>query len=216
MNALKSMYRKCVDIEELERIGSQRLLQSYGVWPMVDGDDKWRVEDFDLTSLMIHVSKVRGLNVFVTNYVSLDNRNVSRRLVKFDQADLGLGENSREYYMDSAKYGRKLEAYRRLLIGEVRLIHEYANLTINSTKIESDVNEILEFETKIAKIMEDEDSRRDCAKMYNLRRLSDMKKLTPMIDWFRYFKTIAPNSVRKYFATNPNILIVETDYMRRY
>ncbi|KAK6054550.1 hypothetical protein COOONC_07946 [Cooperia oncophora] len=90
MNALKSMYHKCMDEKdldekELNRTGSKRLLQtisSYGVWPMVDGDDKWRVENFDLTSLMIHVSEVRGLDVFIATDVSLDDKNVSRRLIE--------------------------------------------------------------------------------------------------------------------------------------
>ncbi|KAK5975974.1 hypothetical protein GCK32_018626 [Trichostrongylus colubriformis] len=85
MNALKYMYHKCMDKEQLNKIGSTRLLQtirSYGVWPMVDGNDKFRVENFDLTSLLIHVSEVRGLDVFVANYVSLDNKNVSRRVVE--------------------------------------------------------------------------------------------------------------------------------------
>ncbi|EYC31957.1 hypothetical protein Y032_0003g1329 [Ancylostoma ceylanicum] len=85
MNALKAMYSRCMDKNELNRVGARRLLESirgYGVWPMLDGDDKWRVEDFDLTSLLIHVSEVRGVDVFVSNYVSLDNRNVSRRLIE--------------------------------------------------------------------------------------------------------------------------------------
>ncbi|PIO72527.1 peptidase family M13, partial [Teladorsagia circumcincta] len=218
MNTLKSMYRKCMDKEELNRIGSKRMLQtirSYGAWPMVDGDDKWRVEDFDLTSLMIHVSEVRGLDVFIANYVSLDNKNVSRRLIEFDQADLGLGEYTRDYYLDRTKHGKKIEAYRQLLIGKVKLIYEYANLPKNDEKITKDVDEIIEFETKIAKIMVAEEDRRDYSKMYNIRRLSEMQKLTPMIDWSKYFHSTAPYSVHKYFATDPEILIVEIDYMRR-
>ncbi|KAK6052711.1 hypothetical protein COOONC_09784 [Cooperia oncophora] len=61
---------------------SRRLIKSYGVWPMVDGDDKWRVENFDLTSLMIYVSEKRGLDVFIATDVSLDDKNVSRRLIQ--------------------------------------------------------------------------------------------------------------------------------------
>ncbi|KAK6039430.1 hypothetical protein COOONC_23065, partial [Cooperia oncophora] len=56
--------------------------QSYGVWPMVDGDDKWRVENFNLTSLMIHVSKVRGLQVFILYRILEDKKNTSRRIIE--------------------------------------------------------------------------------------------------------------------------------------
>ncbi|KIH61269.1 hypothetical protein ANCDUO_08465 [Ancylostoma duodenale] len=85
MNALKVMYRKCMDKDELNRIGARHLLKSikgYGVWPMLDGDDKWRLEDFDLTSLLIHIYEVRGVNVFIVNVVYHDDRNVSRWLIK--------------------------------------------------------------------------------------------------------------------------------------
>ncbi|KIH66937.1 hypothetical protein ANCDUO_02736 [Ancylostoma duodenale] len=85
MNALKAMYSRCMDKDELNRIGARRLLESikgYGVWPILDGDDKWRSEDFDLTSLLIHASEIRDVSVFITNRVSLDNRNVSRRLIE--------------------------------------------------------------------------------------------------------------------------------------
>ncbi|KIH68187.1 hypothetical protein ANCDUO_01482 [Ancylostoma duodenale] len=124
MNALKAMYRRCMDKDELNRVGARRMLETirgYGVWPMLDGDDRWRVEDFDLTSLLIHVSEVRGVDVFVSNYVSLDSRNVSRRLIEFDQGDLGLGDSTRDYYLDRKKHGKKIAAYRQFLIDKVSL-----------------------------------------------------------------------------------------------
>ncbi|PIO67338.1 hypothetical protein TELCIR_10916 [Teladorsagia circumcincta] len=150
---------------------------------MVDGDDKWRASDFDLTSLMVHISEKRDIDVFIGIYVSLDDKNVSRRLVKFDQADLGLGANTRDYYLNRANHGRKIEAYRQLLISRVKLIYEYANIPKNDEKIISDANEIIELEVKIAKIMVAEEDRRDYFKRYNLRRLSDMQKLMPMVIW---------------------------------
>ncbi|KHJ99553.1 hypothetical protein OESDEN_00456 [Oesophagostomum dentatum] len=90
MNALKAMYKKCMDKDELNRIGATRLIQSirsFGVWPILEGDEKWRVNDFDLTSLLVHVSQVRGVDVFISYYVTLDSKNVSRRLIEVCQAD---------------------------------------------------------------------------------------------------------------------------------
>ncbi|PIO72526.1 peptidase family M13 [Teladorsagia circumcincta] len=216
MNALKSMYHKCMDKKELNRIGSTHLLRtirSYGVWPMVDGDSKWRVKDFDLTSLMIRVSD--RLKVFIAYTITLDYKNVSRFLVQFDQADLGLGRNTRDYYLDRAKHGKKIEAYRQLLIGRVKLINNYAHLPNDDEKITSDVNEIIELETKIAKIMVAEEDRRDLLKRYHLQRLSYMQNLTPMIDWSRYLLSIVPHSVHNYIAADPQVLIMDFDYMGR-
>uniref|UniRef100_A0A158R2U6 Neprilysin-1 (inferred by orthology to a C. elegans protein) n=1 Tax=Nippostrongylus brasiliensis TaxID=27835 RepID=A0A158R2U6_NIPBR len=234
MMALKKMYRKCMDKDELNRIGARRLidnirvnqrcfergkvfivLQSYGVWPMLEGDSKWQSKDFDLTSLLIHVTEVRDLDVFVATYITLDNKNVTRRLIEFDQAELGLGDSTRDYYLDRAKHGKKIEAYKQFLINKMRLIHEDANIPFNEEKTTSDVDEIIELETKLAKIIVPEEDRRDYTKMYNLRHLNDMKQLMPMVDWLKYFRAVAPFKAHEFLASNPEILIVEIDYMRR-
>ncbi|VDO25247.1 unnamed protein product [Haemonchus placei] len=218
VNALKLMYQKCMDKKELTKIGSKRLLQTirrYGVWPMIDGDDKFQADYFDLTSLMIHVTGFREVDVFVAQKVTLDNKNVSRRLFQFDQADLGLGESTRDYYLDRVKHGKKIEAYRQLLIDKVRLINEYDNRTSNDAKIVKDVDEIIDFETEIAKIMVAEEDRRNSSEMYNLRRLSDFQKLMPVVNWTRYFHSVAPSSVLKYFEADPDVLIKQIDYIGR-
>ncbi|KAL6734622.1 hypothetical protein Aduo_005144 [Ancylostoma duodenale] len=218
MNALKAMYRRCMDKDELNRVGARRMLETirgYGVWPMLDGDDRWRVEDFDLTSLLIHVSEVRGVDVFVSNYVSLDSRNVSRRLIEFDQGDLGLGDSTRDYYLDRKKHGKKIAAYRQFLIDKMTQFLQDGDLPRNETKIASDVDEIIDLETKLAKIIVADENRRNFSDMYNLRRLSDMQKLMPLVDWSRYFHSVAPYVVHDYLASNPEILIVEIEYMRR-
>ncbi|KAK6052541.1 hypothetical protein COOONC_09954 [Cooperia oncophora] len=77
--------------------------------------------------------------------------------VQFDQADLGL---DRDYYLDRAKYGKKIEAYKQFLINQVKLIREYANRPSSDRKIKQDVDEIIKFETKIAKIMVAEEDRK--------------------------------------------------------
>ncbi|KIH67026.1 hypothetical protein ANCDUO_02642 [Ancylostoma duodenale] len=93
-----------MDKEELNRVGARDLLESirgFGIWPMLDGDDKWRVEDFDLTSLLIQVSKFRNVHVFVKYSVSLDSRNVSRYLIEGGwrvQRKLILGELTWRYF----------------------------------------------------------------------------------------------------------------------
>ncbi|KIH60317.1 hypothetical protein ANCDUO_09439 [Ancylostoma duodenale] len=87
VNNLKTIYKRCMDKDE--RVAAKHLLdniRSYGVWPMLDGDDKWRIEDFDLTSLLAHVSEVRSLNVFITIQVYFDLKNVSRYIILVSKA----------------------------------------------------------------------------------------------------------------------------------
>uniref|UniRef100_A0A158P6V6 Neprilysin n=1 Tax=Angiostrongylus cantonensis TaxID=6313 RepID=A0A158P6V6_ANGCA len=223
--------------------------KSYGEWPMLEGN-KWRVDQFDLTTLFINIAAVRGVDIFITNYVTLDNKNVSRRLIEFDQGELGLGASTRDYYLDRKKHGKKITAYREYLISKVsaqifyvnegfslkevrmeihdhnvKLLHEDAGLPINERKIASDVDEIIQLETELAKILVAEENRRNYTKMYNLRHLSDMQTLMPLVripitrktqvDWARYFHSVAPFSLNKYLASDPQVLITEIDFLKR-
>ncbi|CAJ0606430.1 unnamed protein product [Cylicocyclus nassatus] len=218
MNALKAIYKKCMDKNELNRIGAKRLIEDvrrFGVWPMLEGDEKWRVENFDLTSLLIHVSKTRNVHAFIKYYITLDTKNVSRRLIEFDQGDLILGRSSRDYYLDKEKHGKKIEALRSSLISKLELFQGDANLPIDRAKIENDVDELIDFETKMAQILVADEDRRNYSELYNLRHLSDLQELMPLVDWSRFFLAIAPPASYQYLSSDPKVLIVEIDYLRR-
>ncbi|EYB87303.1 hypothetical protein Y032_0265g650 [Ancylostoma ceylanicum] len=135
--------------------------------------------------------------------------------VQFDQGDLGLGEFTRDYYLDRERHGEKIAAYRKFLIDKVTQFLHDADLPTNSTKIASDVDEIIDLETKWAEIIVPEENRRDYSRMYNLRRLNDMQEVMPLVDWTRYFNSVAPYVVHDYFASNPEIVIREVDYMKK-
>ncbi|EPB73751.1 peptidase family M13 [Ancylostoma ceylanicum] len=216
MNALKMIYKRCMD--KGERVTARRLLEiirEYGVWPMVEGDDKWRVGDFDLTSLLAHVSEVRGLRTFISVGIHYDIKNSSRYVIAFDQGQLGLGQSTREIYLDKKKYGLMISTYKQFLINQMTRFLKDINLPKNDTKIADDVDEIIELEMKLAKVIVPDEDRRNYTKMYKLRRLSDMQRLMPLANWTRYFHSIAPRVVHDYFNGNPDIYIVETEFMRR-
>ncbi|KAK6736218.1 hypothetical protein RB195_019099 [Necator americanus] len=163
MNALKAMYTKCMNKEELNAIGSTQLIES----------------------------------------------------IKIDQGDLGLGDSTRDYYLDKEKHGKKISAYRQLLINTMAFFLEESNLPKNETKIEQDVDKIIDLETKLAKILVPDEDRTNYSELCNLRRLNDLQKLMPLVNWTRYFHSVAPYVVHDYLGSNPEILIMEINFMRR-
>ncbi|CAJ0589888.1 unnamed protein product [Cylicocyclus nassatus] len=218
MNALKAIYKKCMDKEELNRIGASRLIEdirNFGFWPLLEGEEEWRNENFDLTSLLMHVSKKRNVNAFLKYSITPDDKNVSRCLIKFDQGNLILGESSRDYYLDKKKHGKKIEALKNLLISQIELCQADAYLPTNRSKTVKDIDELIDLETKLARIIVAEEDRRNHTKLYNLRHLSDMQRLMPLVDWAQFFLAIAPTASHQYLNSDPEILIVEIDYLRR-
>ncbi|CAJ0599855.1 unnamed protein product [Cylicocyclus nassatus] len=187
ITALKAVYKKCMDTDKLNRRGAKRLIAEVKrrfAWPIIDGDKKWREKDYDLTSLLIH----------------------------FDQAGLRMGHS--EYYLDMKTYGKKVEALKRYLIRQVKLFQRDGGRPTYKKKIEKGVNEMIDLEIKLAKILVPEEDRRNWTRMYNLRHLSDMQKLMPLVNWTRYLLAVAPSYSHNYLKSNPEIIIREVDYMR--
>uniref|UniRef100_A0A0R3PD92 Peptidase_M13 domain-containing protein n=1 Tax=Angiostrongylus costaricensis TaxID=334426 RepID=A0A0R3PD92_ANGCS len=132
----------------------------------------------------------------------------------FSQGRLGLGPH-RDYYLDREKYRVKIAAYKELLIRLVKLIHDDANVSIKEEQIAYDVEAIIDFESKLAKIVVATEDLSNFTEMYNLRRLSDMQTLMPLVNWTSYFYSVTPPSIHNYLAADPQILIAEIDYMGR-
>lgn len=54
--------------------------QYLGAWPIVYGE-KWSEEKFDFTEMMIRIAQTRSSSIFMSIYVSIDEKNVSKRLI---------------------------------------------------------------------------------------------------------------------------------------
>lgn len=180
---VKQIYRSCMDTEKHNVVGAKDLLdkiKTFGYWPMVH-NEQWREAAFDLTKLLSNTIQTRDVSVFFDYGPAEDSRNVSRRLLSFDQGSLGLGYSTRDYYLDEKKYEKQMKAYRKYTIGKVRFYTQDAGLNVNESKIEADVDEIIAFEKKWAGILVAEENRRNYTKLYNVRNFEDLKEYMPIV-----------------------------------
>lgn len=203
-----------MDTKSLDPLKSTHLLkdiESFGYWPIIQ-PEKWIKKEFDLAELLINIVQSRALDVFVDVYVSQDQKNVSRRLLHFDQSGLGLGSTARNYYLNDTKYAKQLSAYEKLINDRIRLLAEDAGSTRTKEEIAEDVKEIIIFEKQLAKIMVSEDDRRNFSRLYNKYRLSEVNALIPIIDWYRYFRALMPFDMHEYINSDPEIILNEPEY----
>uniref|UniRef100_A0A0K0DLZ4 Peptidase_M13_N domain-containing protein n=1 Tax=Angiostrongylus cantonensis TaxID=6313 RepID=A0A0K0DLZ4_ANGCA len=145
----------------------------------------------------------------------------------------------RDYYLNIEEYGRMTELYKQYLIQMVELLYKDAGGSSSSQRqIEYEIEEIMDFESKLAKIMVDDEDQMSHTEMYNLRRLSEMQALMPLVgisfitcvqfmktlhfekgiakvNWTNFFYSITPPTVHGYIAADPEIMIEEIDYMKR-
>jgi predicted metalloendopeptidase len=75
-----------------------------------------------LLQIIAYVAISSAVDIFVDVYVSLDQRNVSRRLLHFDQGGLGLGASARDYYLNTTRYAKQMAAYHKFQVAKISLI----------------------------------------------------------------------------------------------
>ncbi|CEF59415.1 Phosphate-regulating neutral endopeptidase [Strongyloides ratti] len=214
---LKEIYKKCMDTKSLAATSIKELiksLESYGFWPIIHGN-KWKSNNFDLTDLLINLIQSRSIDVFLELYVSQDSKNVTRRMLHIDQGSLGLGSNSRDYYLNKEKYAKQISAYRKYLIAKISLLAQDSGSKRTIDEITKDVDEMIDFETEFAKILVPDHSRRNYTELYNIIKIDELDKLMPLIDWNRYFRAITPYDLHDYFNSNPDIIVTELKFFDR-
>ncbi|CAJ0602381.1 unnamed protein product [Cylicocyclus nassatus] len=211
VNALKTFYKKCMDEDELNRVGAKRLIEdvkSFGVWPALQGDDNWKEENYNLTSLLIHVYLRRKTSVFVSFDKSRDNTKI-RHLLQFDRDPVLLGGIYYKY-LDEEKNGTRIGALKQFLTSQIEQIQKDGGMPINVSKIEKDVDEIIDLEMRMAEIMDADINDTETLRDFHL---SDMQKFMPSVNWQQFFRAVAP-SASHYFASDPEIFINDVDYIK--
>ncbi|KAK7497991.1 hypothetical protein BaRGS_00010862 [Batillaria attramentaria] len=162
------MYTACLDLDKLEERGDQPLrkfLSDLGGWPMVNNSG-WDEANFDLTQMLAKLSLFNNDPLV-------------------DQPSFGLP--GRRYYL-VPRNDSNLAAYETLM----RNVATELGAT-DMTKLEQDIQDVVDFEIQLANISVPDEDRRDSEKLYNkytLEELSTSDNFTGMVDWERLLKTL--------------------------
>ena len=163
----KIFYKSCMDQNKLDDLGVgpvKKLISQIGGWPVVDGD-KWNGDNFNVWEQSIKVyHKGFSSNLIAKLFVDTDAKNNSYRVLTFDQADLGL---SKEYW-DKGMEEPEVKAYFKYMIDTAVLFGA------NEEIARSELEEVMNFESKLAKISAPKEERRNDTKLYNPTTLGEM------------------------------------------
>ncbi|KAF7273625.1 hypothetical protein GWI33_013669 [Rhynchophorus ferrugineus] len=177
----KYFYESCMREDVIFNRGSEplhKILKELGGWPVLH--DQWIGDEFDLFKLL---ARMRLLNndVIVSQWIGPDIRHADQYIIHIDQTGLGLP--TREYFLD-AKNVKYVTAYKILIISTAKLL---GSLLVD---VESDVDDIVFFETKLAECMASTEERRNISDIYLRTDLSSLTLYFPQYDWETYFNII--------------------------
>lgn len=197
----KNLYKSCMNYDLLEKRGISPLLdllQTFGGWPALD--TKWKQENFNWLNL---TAKLRLYNndIFLIQWVGPDIKNSDENIIQFDQTSLGLP--TRDYFLQPAN-AQYLEAYREYMI---TIIHLLGSTLDNAKKT---ANEIIEFETELARITSSPEERANVSLLYKKMTIETLYQEVPEIDWLFYVQTVLEKPVTK----DQNVVMFAIDYMK--
>ncbi len=126
----------------------------------------------------------------------------SKKMAAYIEAG-GLGLPERDYYLNNDEKSKETrEKYREHLANLFKLSgEEDASATANAAVV-------LKLETQLAKTMLSKEDRRNPTLQYNPKSIAEMSKLTPSVDWNKYFSELK--------VKEDTIVVTEPAFMREY
>lgn len=181
----KNLYRSCMNTTAIELRQQQplmELLSEIGGWPVLDRH--WTPSGFVLEEQM---ARLRLLNIraLVNHWVGADDKNSSIHVIVLDQPTLGMP--SRDYFL-KPDARRTLTVYRELATNVAKALG-----ATDDEDTQRQINDMVDFEVKLATMMMPEDNRRDTEAIYNKLKVSELYRHTKHFDWLRYLRFVYGN-----------------------
>lgn len=198
----KNLFRSCMNYDLIEKRGLEplkELLKSLGGWPLLEKN--WDEKSFDWLKLVANLRRYNN-DILIVEHVSPDIQNSNMNIIQFDQTSLGLP--TRDYFLKpmNEKY---LNSYRNFMTKIINL------MGVDILEAEDYTDEIIEFETALAKIMSSQEDRTNISFIYQKRTLNQLQNEIPGIDFRRYLSIVQDRNVNG----NEQVIMYAKTYMQQ-
>lgn len=197
----KDLYASCIDSEVLSQRGLQPLLdllKQLGGWPVLDPE--WNGNNFNWLDLVAQL-RLYNNDVFIVEWVGPDIKNSDENIIQFDQTSLGLP--TRDYFLHDSN-AQYLEAYRIFMEAIMNLLGSTKELARRTAE------EVVRFETELAKITSSSEDRANVSVLYKRMTLNELHHAVPQIDWKRYLSIVQERQVHD----TEMVVIYAVEYMQ--
>ncbi|XP_061522224.1 phosphate-regulating neutral endopeptidase PHEX isoform X2 [Phycodurus eques] len=204
----KILYRSCMNESLLEEVDAQPVLRTLQQpefrWPVLGdglgGDFRWSEQDWSLLRTLSHMRNQHSKSVLIRIYVSPDDKNSSKYVIKLDQASLSLP--SREDYITNTSAA---QTYRAALLS--LMVDTAVMLGAPQKAARVQMEKALDFETKLAHILIPFENRTS-ENMYNRYTLSRLQRQLPQLDWLFFIKTAVESDSDPSRVVSPSEAII--------
>ncbi|XP_066995803.1 neprilysin-11 [Anabrus simplex] len=222
----RMLYRTCMDTERLEALSVQPMLEVMEKLDIPADGTQVHQDPINWVRLLARTHRSLGLNVLFGFWVSQDVRNTSRNLMVVDQIQPGISE---KYLLDPERFAPELKEYRLYIRDMVHVYRRHLNAGDGNTDDEEDVladkfsDDILDFSTKLAKIMTTAEERRDARRLLHelpvteLQRLSDVPEPGPIppMNWTEFLETVMEDTNVTLNYSTDIVVVMDSAYFQK-
>ncbi|XP_014207208.1 neprilysin-4-like isoform X2 [Copidosoma floridanum] len=208
----RSFYRTCMDTASAEAMGLTPVFESMarlGLPREIPLEDKDTFE-FDLAWLAGASHRQLGINVMLSFYISEDVRNTSRNRMMMEQVLTGF--LSERYLLDPQRFQTEIEEYKKYIKSMVELIGA-------GERSADFAEEILEFSTKIAKILSTPEERRSANHLFYDITVHELQQATDIgaaqWNWTTYLDSAFNNTNVTIVPSEDRVIVMDLDYLRK-
>ncbi|KAJ1527249.1 hypothetical protein ONE63_008774 [Megalurothrips usitatus] len=174
----KTVYRACLNTEAVEAEALSPLLEEMGAlggWPMAMEAESWDEASFSWQAVLTRLLAQWSIAPLFVVYVFTDKMDSSRNVITVDQPALTL---ARRMLVEPAAYRSQHSALLTWMSGAAAEVGRAAGRALDPLQVMEQAQQVVLFETELAKITTPPEGRRDGFRTYNLRSLAELQAWT--------------------------------------
>uniref|UniRef100_A0A1I7VWD2 Neprilysin n=1 Tax=Loa loa TaxID=7209 RepID=A0A1I7VWD2_LOALO len=209
------LYKACMSVDEFNIIETKQLIETFrkiGKWPLLETE--WDNCTPNITDMLASVAQHFGDPILFKVFIDAESKNTTIHGLYVDQANLGLGSGTQDYYLNLLKFPEHLKAYKEYQLDTLKLVLSGANISYDIFQLMTDIDDVTAFEIEIAKLIEPEANRRNSSRLYNKRIIADLYSLFPQVDWVNFLIRLTPTSIHDLIDNNTDIIVQEEKFMK--
>ncbi len=142
-------------------------------------------------------------------YAAQDEKNSNMVIAQLFQGGLGLPD--RDYYLGDDDISKMLRSeYQKYITRILKLSHLYPE-----KDIETITQNILSFETRLAKASMKRVDMRDPQKLYHKMTVDELQKLTPNFTWKEYFTNVGKDNIQSLNVGQPDFFVEVNNMLKQ-
>ncbi|KAH0952283.1 hypothetical protein HN011_005253 [Eciton burchellii] len=205
----RAFYKICMDAASAEALGLEPIYEVFhrlglSKNPPMPG----KTSSLDISRILGVARRMLDLNLFVHFYISEDIKNTTRNRIMMEQVTPIFNEH---YLLDPSRFQSELKEYRKYIKSMVETIGA-GNMSANYA------NDILEFSTKVAKIMETDEERRSPDHLLHDVTIDELQQLTDLHaqewNWTTYIQAVFEDTNVTINPTVDRVIVTDLRYLQ--